>query len=622
MSLSLNEGAIVYLIDKEYVVKKLLDYEILLAEDVETGALTSLHIAHLSSKPLSDTMPEPYMDIEKIPQKELDKAEIRFEAIRPLLNINSRRVVESRAQEVGVSTATLYNWLKAYESTGRLSALVIPRTQGGKGKSRLSGEQEAIIKGVIEQFYLVPLKPSARKTWEEIVLRCRRASVEEPSLSSITRRLYKISEQKLLAKRKSKHALRAYQPLLNGSYPDIIKPMHTIQIDHTKVDIMLVDDIYRVELGRPWITLAIDVFSRMISGYYISFESPGYLATGLTICCSVLKKDEIIQKYNLSSKWPVYGLPQIIHTDNAKEFRGVDIEKVCREYNINLQWRPVGRPHFGGHIERLIGTLNQDIHNLEGTTFSNIHHKGEYDSQKAAVMTLSEFEEWLAVLIVDKYHNQKHSGIGMTPLQKYEEGVFGTKDTPPAGLPPIVEDIDRFKINMLPFEERTIQRYGIQIDGITYNSEVLTHWINAKEQDGSKKRFTIRRDPRDISLIYFYDPELNEYFEIPYAVSFSFPSASLWEWRAAKKHLKDIENREYNDYEVFEALERMRQIEQDAKNMTKKHRRSTQRRDDASKAAGTFNRPVDNNSPRRNEGDLNGGDFMFEDIEPFEGIED
>jgi hypothetical protein len=34
-----------------------------------------------------------------------------------------------------------------------------------------------------------------------------------------------------------------------------------------------------------------------------------------------------------------------------------------------------GRPHFGGHIERLIGTVMGAVHLLPGTTFANVTKK-------------------------------------------------------------------------------------------------------------------------------------------------------------------------------------------------------------------------------------------------------
>lgn len=39
-------------------------------------------------------------------------------------------------------------------------------------------------------------------------------------------------------------------------------------------------------------------------------------------------------------------------------------------------------PQFGGHIERLIGTFMKEVHGINGTTFSNIKEKDNYDSEK------------------------------------------------------------------------------------------------------------------------------------------------------------------------------------------------------------------------------------------------
>jgi hypothetical protein len=60
---------------------------------------------------------------------------------------------------------------------------------------------------------------------------------------------------------------------------------------------------------------------------------------------------------------------------------------------------PSAAPHFGGHIERLIGTMMGAVHLLPGTTFSNVDQKGAYDSEKRALLTLPELERWLALQI-------------------------------------------------------------------------------------------------------------------------------------------------------------------------------------------------------------------------------
>ena len=64
-------------------------------------------------------------------------------------------------------------------------------------------------------------------------------------------------------------------------------------MDHTKLDIILVDDIHRRPIGRPWITLAMDVFSRVVAGSYVSFDPPGALSTGLCLAHGILPKDAL-----------------------------------------------------------------------------------------------------------------------------------------------------------------------------------------------------------------------------------------------------------------------------------------------------------------------------------------
>ncbi len=50
--------------------------------------------------------------------------------------------------------------------------------------------------------------------------------------------------------------------------------MAVLQVDHTPVDLLVVDETWRKPVGRPWLTLAIDVHSRCITGLHLSFEGP------------------------------------------------------------------------------------------------------------------------------------------------------------------------------------------------------------------------------------------------------------------------------------------------------------------------------------------------------------
>jgi putative transposase len=240
-----------------------------------------------------------------------------------------------------------------------------------------------------------------------------------------------------------------------------------------------------------------------------------------------------------------------------------------------------GSAHYGGHIEHLLGTFNHDIHALPGTTFSNPRARGAYDSEQMSAFTLSEFERWLTIYIVEIYHQRVHSELGTTPIKRYKEGIFGTAERLGRGLPDRLLDATRLRLDLMPYEERTVQPYGLVIDDIQYYSDVLRPWINAPHPEDAtgkrKRKFIVRRDPRDISVVYFFDPEVRQYFAIPYRNT-AHPPISVWELREVRRQLKTAGQKAVNDELIFAAYNRLRALEDEAINETKKARRSAQRR--------------------------------------------
>lgn len=81
-----------------------------------------------------------------------------------------------------------------------------------------------------------------------------------------------------------------------------------------------------------------------------------------------------------------------MYVDNAREFKSEALTRGCQQHGIDLDYRPLGQPQYGGIIERVIGTAMQEIHELPGTTFSNPVQRGSYDSEKKASLTMTELE--------------------------------------------------------------------------------------------------------------------------------------------------------------------------------------------------------------------------------------
>lgn len=518
-------------------------------------------------------------DLTHVSEEDWSRARKRLEAIQPLLTAGpvSQEVAKRYAETAGVHVSTLYRWLEAYRKTEQLTALLPGKRGIELGDQRLPAGSEEIISLVIKEVYLTRQRPSVRHVTAEIIGRCRDAGIAVPHPSTIRRRMARIPEQVEAKCRKGSQAARAFEPLA-GNFPTPDGALGVVQIDHTKVDVILVDDLTRQPVGRPWITVAIDIFSRMIAGFYVSFDPPGAMSTGLCLAHAMLPKRIWLAKYGVTTPWPICGRIQALHLDNAKEFHGTMLDRACQNYGIELQWRPVKKPWYGGHIERWLGTFAQELKNLPGATFSNPAERGEYDSEGRAALTLTEFERWLATFITEVYHQRVHSALGVAPIQKYESTGAKHDDWN--------VDERRLRLDFMPYLERTVQPYGILNDQIAYYSDVLRRWVSAADSDdpAHQRKFTVRRDPRDISVVYFWDPEAKEYFRIPYRDT-AHPAISLWELKEIRRQLQQQGRESINEELIFAAYARMREIADAAQRTTKAARRNAQRRRDHSDAA-------------------------------------
>jgi putative transposase len=195
-------------------------------------------------------------------------------------------------------------------------------------------------------------------------------------------------------------------------------------------------------------------------------------------------------------------------------------------------------------------------------------------------MTIGGLERWLALFITGVYHQNGHSALDTTPIEQYEKGIFGTDEILGRGFPLAIRDEDRLRLDFMPAIKRTVQEYGVMISEIHYYSSVLNRWAKAVEdpQNPRKKRkFIFKRDPRDISVIYFYDPELQQFFKVPYRDT-SRPPMSIWEYREIRRRLKAQGKKKVDEVMIFETYAQMRAIEAEESRTSKIARRNEQRR--------------------------------------------
>ena len=571
--INVQAGNIVRYQNKDYVVEAFLSPTTILLRG-EDGSFISVKIDELDENPqLAQTM-----DIipEAIEEKLLKEAKRRYEIIKPIVEgkIATKKEIEKLAQEKNTSVSTIYRWIRNFKTTNTLLSL-IPNyeNRGGKGKGRLPSEIEAIIDSMIKERYLSQQKISISKLHKEINAVLHANGYQMVTYNTVRNRINRLDERKLFRAREGKSAYaNSVQPSAKNFEAQY--PLQIVQIDHTLLDIQVVDETYRETIGRPYITVALDIYSRMVYGFYLTLDAPGFYSVGQTLYLGLSPKKNYLEKLQIEGEWNIQGVPHTIHLDNAQEFRGDQLRKVCEIFGINLDFRPRGAPRFGGHIERFIKTLNLEIHSLPGTTFSNPQERKEYDSEKKAVFTLKELERYIADWIVNYYHKKPHEGLyGKTPEQKLQEGILGDGKNPPAPLKILTKrELETARIALLPIEERTIQRTGVSLFGITYYDECLIPFMKAYVAEKRDKTYIFRYDPKDMSKIYFYHPELKDYVEIPYK-NLNFPSVNLWEIRLAKQKLKELGEKRTDEYKLFETIQRLREMEKEAAQKTKLHRR-------------------------------------------------
>lgn len=589
--MAIQRGSVIHQNGREYLVTRLIDLNKVLAKEIASGQLVVLELgsSELADNPPIKSWRKHEFDLESVSESDWKEVDRRYKAIEPLLFRRADRSAQDwlvAANAAGVGKSTIYRWVKDYQNSGVLTELLPRRTQGAPGKSRLKAEVKAIVDDFLQNKFMTMQKPTPAAAVREIRRLCSNAGLMPlPSKGAVYRHIEWLNGEERLKKREGRDAaFQRYAPKL-GEIPDVDWPLQTVEIDHTELPVMIVDDEHRMPIKRPWITLAIDVFSRCCLGMYLSLDAPSSMSAGMCVSHAILGKEKWLNRMGLGDlQWPHYGVMDSLHMDNAKEFRGDMLRNAGREYNIILKLRPVKTPRYGAHIERLMGTVTEGLKAVKGATFSGPDEKGKYDAEGNAVMTFSELEKWLALFFI-RYHRDMHQGIGTTPETKWREGLLGTKDKPGRGLPPTRKDEEKIRIDFMPFEERTVQDYGVLIDGVTYFGDVLRPWINSMESGGSKNKrtFLFRRDPRDISVLYFFDPQGQNYIPIPYRDS-SLPPVSIWELREAKKRANEMGIKNYSERAVFELINQQRQIEEEAAEKTKKARRAQQKRKQNQKA--------------------------------------
>ncbi|MGZ0077502.1 Mu transposase C-terminal domain-containing protein [Methylomonas sp. YC3] len=426
------------------------------------------------------------------------------EYLKPLIGQAATEIGDLKPPGV----TTVYRWYRRFKSVNDPRA-IIPRTDlRGPKELRQNDRILQLVAESLEEAFKVSPQATCRNVYTRLLgkidLENQRTLGGEPIKPPSLRTLYRLVERaeayELVALKEGKAAAdRRFRIGKAGVKTSRI--LERVEVDHTPLDLFLVDERTWLPLGRPTLTVIIDHYSRMLLGYYLSFDSPSTAAVMGALRHAILPKKlatAVIANLKTVNTWNCYGLHELVVVDNGLEFHSDDLESVAYDLGIRIQYCPKHAPRFKGVVERYLKTINYFFaHQLPGTSFAKFYLRGDYDPEKAALLTFAEFKQIFEKWVIDVYAQDEHRGLGKTtPWARWQESIAHHE-------PILPDDLRTLQRRIGLVAERSLRRDGIFLHGIRYSGDELGHILRGFGE-GVKVRLVY--DPEDLGEIQVWGP--------------------------------------------------------------------------------------------------------------------
>lgn len=454
-----------------------------------------------------------------------DKAVGRYDILKDYIAgaISARVAMETLC----VKKSRFYKLLKAMQGATTYRVLVSSVTGRRPGLTVTDPETLKLIEEMFEEHY--PAHKTTAAVWRHCQAQADNRRMLRPSYHTVATWIKARNERLLYQMTHSGDQTKQLYGAKPG-YKVTRRPLEWVQIDHTVMDLMVVDEDDRtVVLGRPYISVAIDLHTRVILGFYVSLLPPSAVSVAMLMESCALPKAAFLQSLGLPEHLhPYYGVPEVIHTDNAKEFISDVFVLNAKDFDIVVEHRDIPEKHQGGHVESLIGKLMiNTMHPLPGTTGSNAQQGKHLKSHQRAAIGLTGLRRILAYSL-HSYHQTKHSELGKTPAEAWE-GHFSKKQN---SRVLDVSGYEDFKYRFYPeIPRKQVVPGGIELFRRFYYGQSL--------KDKVRDKVKVKYDPYDLSYIYV---KFGEVFERIRCVRNSFNRSSdyeMYRWQRQQKGDRD-----------------------------------------------------------------------------------
>ena len=433
------------------------------------------------------------------------------------------------------SYATLCRWREKAGTSKDLRRLVDQKARRGNREAKLHPEVRAVMERMIAERYLTPERCTVVTLHAAIMHAIARLNesrsaddqLRTPSLKTVYEAVGNIDRRDVMLAREGRRAAaHAFDPAGKAERTDV--PLGLVEMDHTKLDLFVVDDRTFLPIGRPWLTMAVDSFSRMPVGVYVGFEPPSIHSVMQCLRNAILPKTWLADRFpEVENDWPCHGIPYEISVDRGMEFLSEGLADFCASVGISIRHSPTRKPWYKGTVERYFGTINTNLlHEQRGTTFSNILERGEYDPAKNAVIPFETLLRILHKWLVDVFARTPHRGLKGIPAVEWLKAC----QRDPVRTISHVSDLDVLLGNV---ETRTLRRTGIELNHLFYMDPGVVAWLRdpAFHEKAPDRKVKIKFDPSNLSAIRVLDPRTLRYETVPVVPSYAGYAGGLTKWQ-------------------------------------------------------------------------------------------
>ncbi|WP_133408062.1 Mu transposase C-terminal domain-containing protein [Parashewanella tropica] len=414
------------------------------------------------------------------------------------------------------SSRSVIRWIQRFSSSGHNIRSLLPFDEmKGNRENKVDPRIEPYVEAAIKHFKS-PECPSIAKSYDELkkLVYSKNAEIVDEAkkmkpmhYSAFVKRLEKEAPKELTKARFGKEAARklfreAKQP------QEISLILQRVEVDHTKLDLFIVDEKNFLPLGRPWVTALIDYKSKSILGFHIGFEPPSYLSIASALRHAILPKSYVKERYpEVNCDWNCYGIPKSIAVDRGKDFESKAFEDACMDLFIRIHRNPGRHAWYKGSIESYFNTLNKRLLNdLKGKVFPNIGESNNYNPQKNAVISFEVFMRVFHIWVIDIYQQSKVSKGTIIPRVSWEEDL----DVVTRGA------INRDALDIILCEHKTRMNSekGIVLNHIFYDNEQL---YKLRALTGIRK-VHIKFTRENLGFVWVQDDQNNQenvFFKVP-----------------------------------------------------------------------------------------------------------